>query len=43
MARAAFDRGRRQSQTFARLVAELERSGVIVHVETSLGPMEPGS
>jgi hypothetical protein len=36
MAQAAFDRGRRQSHTFTRLVDELERSGVIVHVETSL-------
>jgi hypothetical protein len=36
MAQAAFDRGRQQSPTFTRLVDELERSGVIVHVETSL-------
>jgi hypothetical protein len=36
MARAALDRGRHQSPTFARLVEELERSTVIVHVETSL-------
>jgi hypothetical protein len=36
MAQAAFDRGQHRSRTFARLVEELERSGVIVHVETSL-------
>ena len=36
MAQAAFDRGRTRSRTFARLVQELERSRVIVYVETSL-------
>ena len=36
MAQAAFDRGRARSRTFARLVRELERSKVIVYVETSL-------
>jgi hypothetical protein len=36
MAQAAFDRGRSRSPTFARLVQELERSRVIVYVETSL-------
>jgi hypothetical protein len=36
MAQAAFDRGLTRSRTFARLVQELERSRVVVYVETSL-------
>jgi hypothetical protein len=35
MAAAAFDRGRRRSRTFERLVQQLERSRVLVYVETS--------
>jgi hypothetical protein len=36
MAQAAFDRGWSRSSTFARLVRELDRSNVIVYVETAL-------
>jgi hypothetical protein len=36
MAKAAFNRGWHDSHTFTRLVDKVERSGVIVHVETSL-------